>query len=286
MTHPVKGVDHAFLLTGDLDGAAAAWRKLGFTLSPRGTHSIEKGTANYTIIFRNDYFELLGVVTPVPGNLHQREAIARDGSGLRAIANRIEDAYKAREALAELGIQTDPVGEFSRPLPLPDGGTGTAAFATTAFAQGEAPRGYIFMCQHKTRDMVWRPELQDHANTAQALAGITAATDAPEAEAQAFARLYEKGAITPVNGGFMVTTGPDSAPILLLTPAAASARWSPEAVAATPAGGFAALRIRVADLARARAVIEQAGIATHAAPGGFWTAPQDAAGAIVEFTAA
>ncbi len=286
MTHPVKGVDHAFLLTGDLDGAAAAWRKLGFTLSPRGTHSIEKGTANYTIIFRNDYFELLGVVTPVPGNLHQREAIARDGSGLRAIANRIEDAYKAREALAELGIQTDPVGEFSRPLPLPDGGTGTAAFATTAFAQGEAPRGYIFMCQHKTRDMVWRPELQDHANTAQALAGITAVTDAPEAEAQAFARLYEKGAITPVNGGFMVTTGPDSAPILLLTPAAASARWSPEAVAATPAGGFAALRIRVADLARARAVIEQAGIATHAAPGGFWTAPQDAAGAIVEFTAA
>lgn len=286
MTHPVKGVDHAFLLTDDLDGAAAAWRKLGFTLSPRGTHSIEKGTANYTIIFRTDYFELLGVVTPVPGNLHQREAITREGAGLRAIANRIEDAHAARAALAGLGIQTDPVGEFSRPLPLPDGATGTAAFATTAFAQGEAPRGYIFMCQHKTRDMVWRPELQDHANTAQALAGITAVTDAPEAEAQAFARLYEKGAIAPVNGGFIVTTGPDSAPILLLSPAAAGARWSPEAVAATPAGGFAALRIRTADRARARAVIEQAGITTHAAPGGFWVAPQNAAGTIVEFIGA
>ena len=286
MTHPVKGVDHAFLLTDDLDGAAAQWRRLGFTLSPRGTHSIEKGSANYTIIFGRDYFELLGVVTPVPGNLHQRETLAREGSGLRAIANRIDDAHAARAALAALGIQTDEVGEFSRPLPLPDGSTGTAAFATTAFAPGEAPRGYVFMCQHKTRDMVWRPELQDHANTAQALAGITAVTDAPEAEAQAFARLYAQGAVAPVNGGFIVTTGPDSAPITLLTPATAAARWSPEAIAATPAGGFAALRIRVADLTAARAAVEAGGVVTHAAPGGFWVAPQDAAGAIVEFTAA
>ena len=286
MTHPVKGIDHAFLLTDDLDRAAEQWRRLGFTLSPRGTHSAEKGTGNYTIIFQNDYFELLGVVTPVPGNLHQRETLARDGAGLRAIANRIGDAYEARKALAELGIKTDPVGEFSRPLPLPDGGTGTAAFATTPFAAGEAPRGYIFMCQHKTPDMVWRPELQTHANTAQALAGISAVTDAPEAEALAFARLYEKGAVTPINGGFMVTTGPHSAPILLLTPAAAAARWSAEAVAATPANGFAALRIRVADLSAARAAVAAGGVATFPAPGGFWTAPKDGAGASVEFTPA
>ena len=286
MTHPVKGVDHAFLLTDDLDAAADQWRRLGFTLSPRGTHSVEKGTANHTIIFQRDYFELLGVLTPVPGNLHQRETLARDGAGLRAIANRIGDAHEAREALAALGIKTDPVGEFSRPLPLPDGGTGTAAFATTPFSAGEAPRGYIFMCQHKTPDMVYRPELQAHANTARALAGIVAVTDAPEAEAQGFARLYAAGAVGAINGGFKVTTGPDSAPILLLTPAAAAARWSPEAVAATPAGGFAALRIAVTDAAAARAVIEGAGLRTHSGPGGFWVGPQDAAGAIVEFATA
>lgn len=286
MTHPVKGVDHAFLLTDDLDAAAAQWKRLGFSLSPRGTHSVEKGTANYTIIFQRDYFELLGVETPVPGNLHQRETIARDGSGLRAIANRIDDARQAREALAALGIKTDEVGDFSRPLPLPDGSTGTAAFSTTAFANGEAPRGYVFMCQHKTRDMVWRPELQTHANGARALAGIVAVTDAPEAEAQAFARLYAAGVVTAITGGFKVTTGPDSAPILLLTPAAASARWSPEAVAGTPAGGFAALRIAVANAAAARAVIEGAGVHVHSGPGGFWVGPLDAAGAIVEFATA
>ena len=284
MTHPVKGIDHSFLLTDDLDGAAEQWRRLGFTLSPRGTHSAEKGTANYTIIFQNDYFELLGVVTPAPGNQHQRDTLAQDGPGLRAIANRIDDAHAARAALAELGIQTGPVGEFSRPLPLPDGSTGTAAFATTPFAPDEAPRGYIFMCQHKTRDMVWRPELQTHANTAQALAGIAAVTDAPEAEALAFARLYEQGAVRSIRGGFMVTTGPDSAPILFFTPATAAARWSVEAVTATPAHGFAALRIRVADLATARAAVEASGVTAHTLPGGFWVAPADGAGAIVEFT--
>lgn len=285
MPHPVTGVDHAFLLTGDLDGAAEAWRRLGFTLSPRGTHSAAKGTANHTIMFQHDYFELMGPLSPVPGNQPEREALARDGAGLRAIAGRIADAQDARVALAALGIATGEVAEFSRPVDLPDGGSGVAAFATTAFAPGEAPRGHLFLCQHKTRDLVWRPELQTHANTARALGAITAVTEAPEAEAQAFARLFAQGAVGLVSGGCIVTTGADSAPILLLTPASAAARWSQEAVAATPAGGFAALRVRVADLARARAVITGAGIASFALPGGFWTAPADGAGAIVEFTA-
>ena len=60
MSHPVSGVDHAFLLTDALDEAAAAWRAMGFTLSPRGLHSAAKGTANHTVMFEADYFELLG----------------------------------------------------------------------------------------------------------------------------------------------------------------------------------------------------------------------------------
>jgi hypothetical protein len=40
---------------------AAAYRRLGFTLSPRATHSAAMGTANHTIMLENDYFELLSV---------------------------------------------------------------------------------------------------------------------------------------------------------------------------------------------------------------------------------
>lgn len=285
MSHPVKGVDHLFLLTADLDLGADRWRRLGFTLSPRGTHSPEKGTANYTIIFEQDYFELLGIIADTRVNQHQRDMIARDGDGLRAIACRIDDAHAARQALADLGISAEPVAEFSRPLPLPDGSTGTAAFAVAHFSKPETPAGFMFMCQHKTRDMVWRPELQSHANTARALAGIAAVSDDPEQAAGRYARLFAAGQVTQAQGGYLVATGPDSAPILCLTPAAAAARWSADALAATPPSAFAAMRVAVRDLAAARAAVVAGGAEVHDGADGFWIAPADTSGVILEFVA-
>lgn len=290
MTHPVLGVDHVFLLVEDLDLSAAHYRKLGFTLSPRGLHSAEKGTANYTIIFEDDYVELLGIVTPTPGNQHQRDMLAQDGEGLRAVAMRTTDARAAREALAAIGIQTEPVGEFSRPLPLPDGSEGVAAFAVSHFAAGEAPTGFLFMCQHKTRDMVWRPELKTHANGATAIDGIVAVGADSEAMARGFARLVANSSIRAIDGGHEVATaqdaGPHSAAITVLTPEAAAARYSPDAVAATPQRGFAALRIRVSDLAATRSLLVANGIAVHdSAEGAIWVAPAHAGGSVMEFVA-
>ncbi|MBB5222908.1 catechol 2,3-dioxygenase-like lactoylglutathione lyase family enzyme [Amaricoccus macauensis] len=285
MTHPVKGIDHVFLLVADLDASAAAYRRLGFTLSPRGTHSPEMGSANYTMIFGRDYVELLGMIADTPRNLRHRERIARDGEGLRAIACRIDDANAARSALAAIGIEAGPVGEFSRPLPLPDGSAGVAAFATTEFAPDEIPTGSVFMCQHKTRDMVWRPELQVHPNGATGIAGVVAAADDPERMAAGFARLFAAGEVSAVEGGFSVATGPASAAILCLSRTAAAARYDGAAVGATPATGFAALQIAVADPDRARAALA-AGVTVHDGAGSFWVAPGDASGTIVEFVRA
>ncbi len=286
MSHPVQGVDHIFLLVNDLDLSAEHYRKLGFTLSPRGLHSAAKGTANYTIIFKDDYMELLGIVADTPANQHQRDMLARDGEGFRAIACRIDDAYAAREQLAELGIAAEPVGEFSRPLPLPDGSEGIAAFAVTHFAPSETPTGFVFMCQHKTRDMVWRPELQSHENGAEALASIIAVSEDTAAMAAGFARLYAAGRVSEIAGGHAVTTGANSAQILVLTPEAAAARYSADAVAATPKTGFAVLGIRVRDLAATRSLLTQNGLAVHeTAEGTIWVAPAHASGSILEFSA-
>src|SRR5262249_4145379 len=35
----IIGIDHAVVMVRDLDKAADNWKRLGFTLSPRGTHS-------------------------------------------------------------------------------------------------------------------------------------------------------------------------------------------------------------------------------------------------------
>ncbi len=58
----IIGIDHAVVMVKDLDKAAENYRQLGFTISPRGTHSAHMGTGNYTIMFDPDYMELLGVL--------------------------------------------------------------------------------------------------------------------------------------------------------------------------------------------------------------------------------
>ncbi len=134
MTHPVTGVDHSYLLVHDLDASADRYRRLGFTLSPRGLHSPQKGTANHTIVFTDDYFELLGVVRETELNAPQRESLGEFGEGLKAIANRTPDADAAKPALAAIGIETGEVSAFSRPLLLEDGREGIASFRTLGFA--------------------------------------------------------------------------------------------------------------------------------------------------------
>ncbi len=287
MTHPIKGIDHIVLLVSDLDASAERFEALGFRLSPRGQHSAHMGTANYTIIFPEDYFELLGVIAETPRNANWRNALAERGEGMVGIACRIDEAHAARAALAALGIAADEVMDFSRPLPLPDGSTGVAAFGVSTFAPAEVPKGHMFMCGHKTRDMVWRPELMTHANGARALAGVVVATDNPEATAKAYQRLFAAGRITPTDGGFRVETGSSSAVISCLTPAAVTALYPGLDATAALRGHFAALQIGVADLAATRAVLTANGVpfTPGAAGKSLCIAPADGAGTILEFVA-
>ncbi len=282
MSHPVKGVDHVFLLVDDLERSAGHWRRLGFTLSPRGLHSKEKGTGNYTIMLQDDYVELLGIVAETPGNLHQREKLAAEGEGLHAIACRIANARDAKAGLTELNIATGDVGAFSRPVQLPGGGEGVAAFETVSFDDAEVPQGMMFMCQHKTRDTVWLPELQEHANGAQEIAAIVAISASPEADAARYARLFAEGSVTVRDGVAIVSTGPRSAEILVASPEAAARLYPGVDLAATPKKAFAALRIRVRSLDAAKAALKANGVAWTETPSGLAAAPADADGTLLE----
>lgn len=283
MTHPVTGIDHVFLLVQDLDDAARRYAALGFALSPRGVHSAAKGSANHTIMFPDDYFELLGILTPTEANAPRRRAIETMGQGLHAIACRIRDATAGAAALADLGIATHSLGSFDRPVPLPGGGTGIAAFTTVFYAPEEVPFGSVFMCQHRTRETVWLPELLDHPNTACGLDGVVALSDDPAADAARFARLWADGRVMPSAGGATVDTGPNSAPLALLTRAALAQIYPGVDPDQTPKGAFAALRIRVRDMNAARACLDRAGIVPQATTLGLAVAPQDACGMILEF---
>ena len=77
--NPISGLDHALVLVEDLDRARDRFAALGFTLSPRGLHSAQRGTANHTIMLEGAYIELLGVLTPTPLNAERRASLAAAG---------------------------------------------------------------------------------------------------------------------------------------------------------------------------------------------------------------
>lgn len=234
MTHPVKGVDHVFVLVDSLDESRDIYARLGFTLSPRGVHSANKGAANHTIMFPDDYFELLGLIAETPDNRGRREMLAREGQGLHAVACRIDDADGAKTALDALGIATETPTGFSRPVPLPGGGEAMASFRTFQFKPAEVPLGICFMCQHLTRENVWIPQLLQHPNSANGLAAIVAATEDPDAAARSFARLFAAGKVSAIEGGARVETGARSAPLEILARDALAARYPDFDMSATP----------------------------------------------------
>lgn len=283
MSHPVKGIDHSFALVDDLDAAAAQYQALGFTLSPRGTHSATKGTANYTIMFPDDYFELLGILMPTELNAPRREVLATQGQGLHAIACRIQTADAAAKALDGLGIATKSLGSFSRPVDLPDGTEGIASFSTVTFTPDETPRGIVFMCEHRSRDTVWVPELLSHANTACGLSAILAISETPEQEAPRFARLWAAGSVSQQDGFNIVETGPNSAPLILATADRMAAYYKGLDLSGTAQGAFTALRVKVRDLDAVKTCLAAAGIDPIDTPAGLAIGPEHAAGVLMEF---
>ena len=115
----VIGIDHAVVMVKDLDQAAANYKRLGFTVSPRGTHSAHMGSGNYTIMFDPDYMELLGVLTPTEHNAPARAYLEKNGEGIERIAFTAVDSADGAEEIRARGYP--PVGptDFERPVTMP-----------------------------------------------------------------------------------------------------------------------------------------------------------------------
>lgn len=247
----IIGVDHVVVAVRDLDTAAATWTNLGFTVSPRGTHSPHIGSANHTIVFSDDYIELLSVLhatvhsQPTVDFLSKREGIER-------VAFTTDDAAAGVDELKGRGIIADgPVG-FGRPVELPGGGTGEARFNIFRWPRTEVPDGpRIFACQHLTPETVWIPELRRHPNGASRLVRVEVLSGTPAQAASRLSRLIEQP-VTETPDGYCVASGGTRAKFLFLDATAFSQRY-PEAVRAGAAGdGVVAIAIATSDLATAR----------------------------------
>ena len=214
----VIGIDHAVVMVKDLDKAAENYKRLGFTVSPRGTHSAHMGSGNYTIMFDPDYMELLGVLNPTEHNAPARAFLEKSGEGIERIAFTAVDSADGAEEIRARGYP--PVGptDFERPVTMPDGSISAAKFRTFQWPTAEAPGGVrIFACQHKTRETVWIPELMKHANGAKRLRQVLIVSPEPAKDAAHMSRMIDRDVRTEADGAIAVPSGSDRADFVFLT---------------------------------------------------------------------
>ena len=243
----VIGIDHAVIMVRDLDKAALNWKHLGFTVSPRGTHSAHMGSGNYTIMLDPDYIELLGVLTPTEHNAPAR-AFLDKREGIERIAfTAVDSADGAAEIRTRGYVPLGPT-DFERPVTMPDGTLSAAKFRTFQWPVAEAPGGVrIFACQHKTRETVWIPELMKHANGAKRLKQVLLVAPEPAKEAAHLSRLIDREARNEADGAVAVPSGGDRADFVFLTKPQLGRRYPEIEVASLPERGAAGLVI-AADL--------------------------------------
>ncbi|NPU12898.1 VOC family protein [Bradyrhizobium sp. 83002] len=279
----VIGIDHAVVVVKDLDTAAQTWKQLGFTLSPRGTHSAKMGSGNYTIMLDPDYIELLGILAETDHNVPTRNFLAQRGEGIERIAFTAIDSAAGAEEIRSRGFE--PIGpiDFERPVPLPDGTISAAKFRVFQWPVAEAPGGLrIFACQHKTRETVWIPELMTHANGAKQLKQALIVTPDPAKDAAHMSRLIDREGRSEADGAVTVASGGDRADFVFLTRDQLAARYPAVSLAGLPERGGAGLVLASHDLA----VTEKA-LGTQAVRSGasLVVAPASATGTLLAFIA-
>ena len=97
LSDAIGSIDHVVIAVGELTESADIYRRLGFTLSPKGVHSAALGTENHTIMLRDDYFELLAVAAPTDRNTHWRQVIDQ-GGGVAGMAMTTREPYALRKS--------------------------------------------------------------------------------------------------------------------------------------------------------------------------------------------
>jgi len=216
MLRHVRGIDHAMILVRDLDRARETYARMGFTLTPRGFHSL--GSQNHCIMFGRDYLELMALPASPPAAYHYYADFLSNGEGVGALALATDDAAGAYAELKQAGIDADPPLALSRPVE----NLGEARFTLVQLPPAETPGFRTFVCQHHTRDIVWRPEYQRHPIGATGIESVSIAASDPDLYGRLFGKL-------------------------------------PVAFARAPAPAVAALRIGVTDRARAAEILERGG---------------------------
>lgn len=191
------------------------------------------------------------------------------------------DPQAAHARLQAVGIEGEKPLDFTRPVET-DAGTYDASFTVLHLPRIGFDGCRSFFCHHKTPELVWRPEWQDHANGVQDITEFYFAGDDPKAALGMFERVFGPGIVSPAAGGFAFQAA--EARITALSLEAARERFG--AAAPIPEPGPArmiALGVRTTSLEKARAALAAGGVGFDDLGGRLRVGQAEAFGLAIEF---
>lgn len=277
----LAGIDHCIVGVRDLEAARQRYESLGFTVTPRGRH-IGWATANYCIMFPQDYVELLGIVEPGGYAAGLDGILDEQGEGILKLALRSRDAAATHAWFEGRGQAPEPVRDLARELEAP-GGTVLPEFRLVHPSPAAFPGLSGFVCQHLSRDLVWQPEYCAHRNGATGVASYAILADEPAALADGWRRLFGAAAVRLRGDWLSVETG--TSRLDFMSWEALAHEFDDIEPPRPTAGRIAGMTVAVKDLVAAATCLAEAGVACIRTDAGLVVPPEDACGVALRFVA-
>ena len=278
MTLPAATLDHVVInARDDMDRAADIYRRLGFTLTERGYHSL--GSMNHLAMFGTDYLELIAVPK---GATSGRLDLLHYPFGLNGLVFGSEDSAVTYAELTKAGVPVEPPVEFTRPVKY-QGGKRDARFRTVRMKDGVVPYGRVYYCHHFTRDLVWRDEWRHHANGAVAVVRALIVETDPAKGARLYADMFGPENVRDLKGGKTVVIG--NSRFDIVSEAALKAEFGDDAVPDAQGRGayMAGLTFRTTSIAKAAQALQAGRIDARRAAGRIVVPAKQALNAVLEF---
>jgi hypothetical protein len=239
-------LDHVVINTlFDMDRAAALMLQLGFTLTPRGYHSL--GSINHLVMFEHDYLELVGLPS---GTDILRKDVLESPRGLNGLVFQASDIDACQRTLRDSGLAMHEPQSFSRPVTI-DGVEHLARFRTVRTAPELFAAGRVYYCQHYTPELVWHRPWMSHPNSVRALSELVIVTSNLETDVPHYAKASQAPSERQGDGWTVVLS--NGFHLTLISPARYRERYGDQCVKADGRQSFfGAIVFDSLDLARVR----------------------------------
>jgi catechol 2,3-dioxygenase-like lactoylglutathione lyase family enzyme len=242
-----RGLDHIVHAVHDLDAAAEAYARLGFTVGARNKHPW--GTHNRIVQFDGTFIELLSIGEPDKIEPHaprsfsfgafHRDFLARD-QGLDMILLNGSDANADAAGFRSRGIGDFEIFNFERQGQRPDGSIVKLAFSLVFAADLNAPQVGFGTCRHYFPESFWNPEFQKHANGVKRIAGLVLVADQPSRHRDFLKAYTGAHQVRDTGGGFGIQLA--NGTIDMMTPAEFTSGFAVPPPDTSRGARFAALR--------------------------------------------